>query len=167
MLTTINTRWEATQRVMEAKLIRLAHKIAIQLHIEAESCTVCSSRSRRPVWKLLDIPSYKKTFHKKEFECMIYQHRISYMGFEVFTVVRMNSWRRKMEAARFSETLVPNHHTTRNNNPENHELWNEKLNMAFARPPCFFFDILKKIRLTEFALLRTSFSTPNLRSKHD
>jgi hypothetical protein len=39
-LTTINTRWDATQRVMVAKLIRLIHKIAIQLHLVAESCTI-------------------------------------------------------------------------------------------------------------------------------
>jgi hypothetical protein len=56
--TTINTRWEATQRVMAAKFTRLTHKIAIQLHLLAESCTICSSRSRRPVRKLLDTPSY-------------------------------------------------------------------------------------------------------------
>jgi hypothetical protein len=43
---------------MAAKLTRLTHKITIQLHIVAESCTICSSRSRRLVWKLLDIPSY-------------------------------------------------------------------------------------------------------------
>jgi hypothetical protein len=57
-VTTTNTRWEATQRVMAAKLTRLTHKIAIQLHLVAESCTICSSRSRRPVLKLLDTPSY-------------------------------------------------------------------------------------------------------------
>jgi len=39
--------------VMEAKLTRLTHKIAIQLL----SCSICSSRSRRPVRKLLDTPS--------------------------------------------------------------------------------------------------------------
>jgi hypothetical protein len=55
MLTTINTRWEATQRVLVAKLTRLTHKIAIQLHLVAQSCTICSSRCRRPVRKLLDI----------------------------------------------------------------------------------------------------------------
>jgi hypothetical protein len=33
-------------------------KIAIQLHLVEESCTICSSCSRRPVWKLLDTPSY-------------------------------------------------------------------------------------------------------------
>jgi hypothetical protein len=33
----INTRWEATQRVVAAKLTRLTHKIAIQLHLVAES----------------------------------------------------------------------------------------------------------------------------------
>jgi hypothetical protein len=65
-LTAINTHWEATQRVMAAKLARPTHKIAIQLHLEAESCTFCSSRSRRPVRKLLDTPTYnwdiRKTF---------------------------------------------------------------------------------------------------------
>jgi hypothetical protein len=52
------TRWEAIQRVMAAKLTKLTHKIAIQLHLVAESCTICSSRSRRPVRKLLDIPEH-------------------------------------------------------------------------------------------------------------
>jgi len=41
-----------------AKLTRLTHKIAIQLQLVAESFTTCSSRSRRPVRKLLDTPSY-------------------------------------------------------------------------------------------------------------
>jgi len=43
---------------MAAKFTRLTHKVAIQLHPVVESCTICSSRSRRPVWKLLDTPSY-------------------------------------------------------------------------------------------------------------
>jgi hypothetical protein len=38
---------------MAAKLTILTHKIAIQLHLVAESCTICSSRSRRPVRKRL------------------------------------------------------------------------------------------------------------------
>jgi len=38
---------------MAAKLTRLTHKIAIQLHLVAESCT-----TRRRVWKLLDTPLY-------------------------------------------------------------------------------------------------------------
>jgi hypothetical protein len=42
---------------MAVKLIRLTHKITIQLHLEAESCTTCSSRFRQPVRKLLDTPS--------------------------------------------------------------------------------------------------------------
>jgi len=46
---------------MEAKLARLTYKIAIQLHLMAESCTICSSRSGRPVWKLLDTHSYVVT----------------------------------------------------------------------------------------------------------
>jgi hypothetical protein len=40
-LTTINTRWEATQRVTAAKLTRLTHKIAIELHLIVESYTIC------------------------------------------------------------------------------------------------------------------------------
>jgi hypothetical protein len=43
---------------MEAKLTRLTHKIAIQLHLVAQSYIICSSCSRRPVRKLLDTPSY-------------------------------------------------------------------------------------------------------------
>jgi hypothetical protein len=43
---------------MAAKLTRLTHKIVIQLPLVAESSTICSSRSRRPVRKLLDTPSY-------------------------------------------------------------------------------------------------------------
>jgi hypothetical protein len=43
---------------MAAKLTILTHKIAIQLHLVAESCIICSSRFRRPVRKLLDTPSY-------------------------------------------------------------------------------------------------------------
>jgi len=39
---------------MAAKLTRRTHKIAVQLHLVAESCTICSSRSRWPVWKLSD-----------------------------------------------------------------------------------------------------------------
>jgi hypothetical protein len=43
---------------MATKLTRMTHEIAIQLHLVAESCTIYSSRSRLPVWKLLDTPSY-------------------------------------------------------------------------------------------------------------
>jgi len=42
---------------MAAKLTRLTHKIAIQLHLVTESYIICSSRSRRPVRKHLDTPS--------------------------------------------------------------------------------------------------------------
>jgi hypothetical protein len=56
--TTTNTRWEAIKRVMAAKLTRLTHKLVIQLHLVAESCTIWSSRARQPVRKLLDTPSY-------------------------------------------------------------------------------------------------------------
>jgi len=39
---------------MAVKLTRLTHKIAMQLHLMTEGCTICSSRSRWPVRKLLD-----------------------------------------------------------------------------------------------------------------
>jgi hypothetical protein len=55
---TINTRWEATKIIMAVKLTRLTHKMTIQLQLVAENCTICSSRARWPVRKLLDIPSY-------------------------------------------------------------------------------------------------------------
>jgi hypothetical protein len=61
LTTTINTRSEATQGVIAVKLTRLTHKIAKQLHLVAESYIICSSRSRRPVRKLLDTPSYYKS----------------------------------------------------------------------------------------------------------
>jgi hypothetical protein len=41
---------------MASKLNRLIHRIAIQLHLVAESCTICISRFRQPVRKLLDTP---------------------------------------------------------------------------------------------------------------
>jgi hypothetical protein len=60
--------------VMVAKLTRLTHKIAIQLQLMTESCTICSSRSKRPVRKLLDTPSYEqcnKTVTTNRFSCVI------------------------------------------------------------------------------------------------
>jgi len=42
---------------MAPKLTRLTHRIAIPLHLSG-SCTICSSRSRLPVQKRLDTPSY-------------------------------------------------------------------------------------------------------------
>jgi len=43
---------------MAAKLTRLTHNIAKQLHLVSESSTICSFRSRWPVRKILDTPSY-------------------------------------------------------------------------------------------------------------
>jgi hypothetical protein len=45
---------------MAAKLTRLTHKIATQLHLVADNATIFSSRSRGPVRKLLDTASYMK-----------------------------------------------------------------------------------------------------------
>jgi len=42
---------------MAVNLSRVTHKVAIQLHLVAESCTICSSHTRWPVRKLLDTPS--------------------------------------------------------------------------------------------------------------
>jgi hypothetical protein len=56
--TTTNTRWKATRRVTAAKLTRLTHKIAINLHIVTKSCIICISLSRRSVRKLLDSLAY-------------------------------------------------------------------------------------------------------------
>jgi len=47
-----------TQRIMAAKLTRLAHKIAIQLHLVAENCKICGSRFRRSVRNLFVTPSH-------------------------------------------------------------------------------------------------------------
>jgi len=44
---------------MATKLARLAHKIAIELLLVGESCTICSSYSRRSVQKRLDTFSYE------------------------------------------------------------------------------------------------------------
>jgi hypothetical protein len=80
-LTTINTRWEATQSVMAAKLTRLTHTIAIQLHIVAESCTICSYCSRRPVRKLLDTPSYVRCYVMKPFVIMYIFEKLQILEF--------------------------------------------------------------------------------------
>jgi len=43
---------------MAAKLTRLTQKITIQLHLMEENSIICSFRSRRPVRKPSDTPSY-------------------------------------------------------------------------------------------------------------
>jgi hypothetical protein len=43
---------------MVVRLTRLTHKMAIELYLMAESSTSCSSRSRRPVRKLLNTSWY-------------------------------------------------------------------------------------------------------------
>jgi len=48
---------------MAANMTRLTHKTAIQLHVAIERYTICSSRSRRKVGKLLDTPSYVRIIH--------------------------------------------------------------------------------------------------------
>jgi hypothetical protein len=98
-ITIMNTRCEATKRVMATKLIRLTHKIAAQLHLVAESCIVCSSRSRRPDRKLLDTPSYVyalqqqrhwKTQNRKE--CGKWCNALEYVTLHSYLYVPMNMW---------------------------------------------------------------------------
>jgi len=52
-----------------AKLTSLTEKIAVQLHLVTESCTICSSCSMRPVQKRLETPSYTY-FTNMFFECL-------------------------------------------------------------------------------------------------
>jgi len=56
---------------MVAKLIRLTHKVAIQLHLVADECTICSSRSRQPVRKLLDTTSYVNCLYVQTMSCSV------------------------------------------------------------------------------------------------
>jgi len=54
--------------VMTVKLNRLTHTIAIQLHLVAESCNICSSCFRRPVRKLSNTPSRARACVRVEIE---------------------------------------------------------------------------------------------------
>jgi len=62
---------------LAAKLTRLTHKIARQLHLVPESCTMCSSRSRRPVRKLLDTLSYNLRPASGHLKWITGSHRLS------------------------------------------------------------------------------------------
>jgi len=63
---------------MATKLTRQTHKIAIQLQLVSEGCAICSSRFRRPVWKLLNTPSYLRrnfsAMHGVEFSPSFRRH---------------------------------------------------------------------------------------------
>jgi hypothetical protein len=97
-LTTINTRWETTKRVMAEKFTRLTHKIAIQLHLVAESCTTYSSRSRRPVRKLLDTPSYlTNCLNLSLGECVIYVWLLSLIFHQNTKIQSVKCWHSKLE----------------------------------------------------------------------
>jgi hypothetical protein len=67
---------------MATKLTGLTHKIAIQLHLVSDSCTIRSSFSRCPVRKLLDTPSwYLKVFHGR---FMMYVFQVIVRSHSVF-----------------------------------------------------------------------------------
>jgi hypothetical protein len=57
---------------MAAKLTILTHKIAIKLHLVAESYTICSSRSRQPVRKLLYTPSLVRVIKSRWLRLAVY-----------------------------------------------------------------------------------------------
>jgi hypothetical protein len=81
-LTFDSTRFCSLQRVMVAKLARLTHKIAIQLHLVAKSCTICSTRSRRPVRKLwlhLSILRYVGRWSRIESEECVWLYVVTIM----------------------------------------------------------------------------------------
>jgi hypothetical protein len=112
MLTKINTHWETTQWVMTAKLCRLAHKVAVQLHLMAESCTICSSCSRQPFrnfWIHLHIyivycvftinyDSVNYTFSLPEMSCSscichwVSCHDFMYNPFNIVTDCMLHDW---------------------------------------------------------------------------
>jgi hypothetical protein len=60
---------------MTAKLTKLTHRLAIQLHLVAESCDICSSRSRLPDRKLLDTLLYNVSH--KSLPVLIYYEGVS------------------------------------------------------------------------------------------
>jgi len=66
---------------MAAELTRLTHKIVTQLHLVAESCTICISHSRWLVQKLLDTPSYVCLL--KHFDGIQYCHFLIKSGLKI------------------------------------------------------------------------------------
>jgi hypothetical protein len=88
----ITTRWEATQRFMVAKLTRLTHKIAMQLHVLTESCIIYSARSRLPVRKLLGTPSYGRFGSHSELTWRRVEVVIALLLRVVCSLFVMNSW---------------------------------------------------------------------------
>jgi len=68
---------------MAAKLTRMTHKIVIQLHLVADSCTICCSCSRWPVQILLDMHFYayrslNKWSRKTQNYCCYYYYYFSF-----------------------------------------------------------------------------------------
>jgi hypothetical protein len=96
-LTKINTCWEAIQRVMVSKLTRLTHKIAMQLHLVAESCATCSSHCRRSVRKLLDTRMFARQVNTFEDEARRQTVRSPHYAFTLCTsckqLIRMGRFR--------------------------------------------------------------------------
>jgi hypothetical protein len=80
---------EATQRVMVAKLTSLTHRIVMQLHLVAESCTICSSSSRQHVQKLLDTPLYEpRKLNEWRMERITYQGTVGFIPFISIKIIQ-------------------------------------------------------------------------------
>jgi hypothetical protein len=93
---------------MAAKLTRLTHKIAIQLHLVAENCTICSSRSRRPVRKLMDTPSYLFVGDEILVVGLGYKNRCCLPTLTMYTYVTVHANQMQM-SIKFSSTRSVTH----------------------------------------------------------
>jgi hypothetical protein len=110
------------QRVTAAKLTRLIHKIAIQLHLLAESCTICSARLGRPVRKLLDTLVFLKYKHSLRSNTKAYGGKTHYTD------------------SQNSETTAPS----------GRELYHLQLSLQAASPETFGYTLvfMKTLKLT-------------------
>jgi hypothetical protein len=88
---------------MAAKLTRLTHKIAMQLHLVTENCTICSSRCRRPVRKLL------------------YKHSYNGLAREKHTIlVGRSEGKRRLEDLGLGGRILLNHHRHHHHHHHHH-----------------------------------------------
>jgi hypothetical protein len=96
---------------MATKLTRMTHKLATQLQLLAENWTIRSSRSRRPVRKLMDTPSYLyrhfsqlMTVWKVNMSCLSIMawRRIGRtdVKLHIFSILQRNEWRTKLWVSR-------------------------------------------------------------------
>jgi hypothetical protein len=108
--------------VMATNLTRLTHKIAIQLHIMAESYTICSSRSRRPVRKLLDTPSYIwHQVYQQNFS--LEQTSIPVLRIQAYRILSKKIWKELMKCSFFLSREVWGIHDGEDSSWESRSSW--------------------------------------------